>query len=150
MVGAGGFRRHQQEDEIDGEAVERLEIDRPFKPRKDAADTLAAGQLAVRDRDAVAYSGGSEVLALQNGVENFTRRQARDLSRAFGKLLQRLLLAIHAQCRDHRILRQDFVEGHFQKLNTRSDLSVAKRRKAPYVPDRTQTLRRRSTRLQPP
>src|SRR3954452_11666928 len=48
MVGARSRRRDQQEDQVDGQPVQRLEIDRALQPREHAANALAARQFAMR------------------------------------------------------------------------------------------------------
>ncbi len=42
VIGAGAFRRQQQEDETDRLAVERFEIDRPLQPRKQSEQLVRA------------------------------------------------------------------------------------------------------------
>ena len=46
-----------------------VEVDRRLKPREDACSSQA-GELAVRDGDAVADAGGAQPLALQQHVED--------------------------------------------------------------------------------
>ena len=85
MVGARQLGCDQQKDQVHGNAVERLEIDRSLKAGEDAEDSFRFGELAVRDGDAAAEPGRPEPFALQQGIENFTRRRpetvaARSLS----------------------------------------------------------------------
>ena len=70
MVGAGTLRGEQQENQIDRLAVERLEIDRALQPREQAEHVGELGELAVRDGDAVADSGGTELFTLQQDFED--------------------------------------------------------------------------------
>ena len=76
MVGSRRFRGDQHENEIDGESVRCLEIDRALEPREDAENLLALGELAMRNGDAVADPGRAEPLALQDRIEDLARRQA--------------------------------------------------------------------------
>src|SRR5271170_5378079 len=106
MVGARGFRRDQQKDQIDRQPVQRLEVDRPLEPREHAENAPALSEFAVRNRDAVADARRSEALALQDRIEDFARRQPGNLRGAIAQFLQRLLLAIDAKRRDHGIRGQ--------------------------------------------
>ncbi len=113
MVGACAFGRQKQENQIDRLIVDRVEIDVAIKPREQADDARKAGQLAVRDRDAMADAGGAEALALQQRLENRSLGQTRDLGRALGELLQKLLLALRLQRRDDACLRDEIRKiGH--------------------------------------
>ena len=77
MIGAGAFRREQQEHDIDRLAVDRVEIDRLGKPREDADDALQPGELAVGNGDALAEPGRAQPLALQQHVEDVALLEAR-------------------------------------------------------------------------
>src|SRR5690606_13190975 len=92
VIRTSPFRSQKQEDQIHGLVVQRLEIDRCFQPREDACDALDAGQLAMRDGDAVANTGRTELFALQDGVEDFPLRKSGDRSGFFRKQLKELLL----------------------------------------------------------
>ena len=94
MIGAGAFRREQQEDQIDRLAVERLEIDRPLQPRKQPEQLVELRQLAVRNGDAVADAGRAELLALQQDFED----RALALAGELGGLARRAPAA-PASCR---------------------------------------------------
>ena len=84
----------------------------PLEPGEDAEDAVAFGELAVRDGDAVADSGRAQPLALQQRVEDFARRQARDLRGALAHFLQRLLLAVDAQRGKDRVGRKKVGQCH--------------------------------------
>src|SRR4029079_9485678 len=120
MIGAGAFRREQQEDETDRLPVERFEIDRPFQPCKQAEQLVELRKLAVRYRDAVADSGGAELFALHQRFENRLFAMAGNLRGLGGKLLQRLLLAVDPQRRNDRIERDNVGKRHgtFSRIET--------------------------------
>ncbi len=103
MIGARALRRQQQEHQIDRLAVHRLEIDRPIEAGKQPEQLFQLGQLAVRDGDAIPHRGGSELLPLQQDLENrafVLPGQQRGTRRQF---LQRLLLAVDFQRRENRL-----------------------------------------------
>ena len=60
MIRTGTFRRQQQKNEIDRLFVDRIEIDRRFKPAEQAEHLLGLGQLAMWNGDAVANTRGAE------------------------------------------------------------------------------------------
>ena len=91
VIGAGGFRRQQQKNQIHRLAVERLEIDRPLQPREQSEQAAEFRQLAMRDRHAIAHRGGTELLALQQNFQNRALALTRELGRAGGEFLDRLL-----------------------------------------------------------
>src|SRR4051794_11725348 len=101
MVRAGTFWREQQEHQVDRLAIERLEVDRTLEPREQAEQLLEVGQLAVRDRDAIAHASRAELLALHQGFEYQPLVQPGELRGTPRELLDRLLLAIHLERRDH-------------------------------------------------
>ena len=70
VVGASPLRREQQEHDIDRLAVDRIEIDRLGKPRKDSDDAFKARNFAMRDGNTLAKSGRAEPLALEQHVED--------------------------------------------------------------------------------
>src|SRR5215472_6982995 len=70
VIGPRPFRREQQEDEVDRLAVHRLEIDRSFQPGKQTKQLLELRQLAMRDGHPVADGRRTELLALQQDLEN--------------------------------------------------------------------------------
>src|SRR5215470_12142741 len=112
MVGAGCFRREQQEDEIDRLAVECLKLDRAIQAGEQAEQMLELGQLAMRYGDSIADAGRSKLLALQQHLENGALALARQLGSARRKLLQRLLLAVDLERRNHRVRRDEIAEQH--------------------------------------
>jgi hypothetical protein len=86
VIGASSFRGQQQEHQIDWLIVQSLKIHRLIQPREHADNTVQAWQLAMRNSNAIANSGGAKPFALQNDVKDFTFRQAgyfRSLSRQF-------------------------------------------------------------------
>src|SRR5262245_1602393 len=107
MIGARRFWREQQEDEIDRLAVERLELDRAVQPREQAEQMLELGQLAMRYGDAIADAGRAQLLALHQGLEDRALALPRELGRLGGKLLERLLLAVDLERRNHRVRRDE-------------------------------------------
>src|ERR1044071_1974984 len=103
MIGAGALRREQQEDQIHRLAIERLEIDRPLEPRKQAEHVAELLQLAVRNGDAVADAARGELLTLQQDFENSLLVLPGKLRSLGGNLLQRLLLPVDLHSRDDRV-----------------------------------------------
>ncbi len=71
--------------------------------RENADDPLQPGELAVRDGDAFAKAGGAEPLALEKGVEHVALLQAGDARRPRRELLEKLLLGLGSQRRNHRL-----------------------------------------------
>ena len=63
-------RRQQQEDEVDGTAVDRLIIERFGEPDEQAVDLLQPVDLAMRNGDALAEPGRPELLALRQARED--------------------------------------------------------------------------------
>ena len=112
MIGAGGFRREQQKHQIDGLAVERLEIDRPLEPREQSEQLAELGQLAVRNGDAVADAGRAELLALLQDLEDRPLALAGELAGLGGELLQDLLLSVDLERRNNGIGRDEIGEQH--------------------------------------
>ena len=112
MIGAGAFRRQQQENQIDRLIVERLEIDRPVEPGEQSEQPGQSGHLAVRNGDAVADRGRAELFALHQDVENRPLVLSAEHGRARGKLLQHLLLAVDLERRENRVWRDQIVERH--------------------------------------
>src|ERR1019366_6661601 len=106
MVGASRFRSDQKTNEIDRRAVEGMKIDRADKPRENPEDRVRLGELAVRNSDSFADSCRAKPLALEQGVENFPRREAGDQSSPLAQLLQRVFLRVHLE-RGHYCLGGD-------------------------------------------
>src|SRR5437588_12957520 len=94
MIGARRFRGEQQKDQIDRLAVERLEVDRPIEPREQAEQSLELGQLAVRDRDAIADAGRAELLTLLQDFQDLTLALSGEPGGARREFLDRLLLVV--------------------------------------------------------
>jgi hypothetical protein len=115
MIGARAFGRQQQEDQIDRLTIERLEIDRSVKAGKQAKQTIELRQLAMRDRNAVSNPGGTELLALQQGFENRAFAETAEFGRTCSNFLNRLLLAVDPERRDHRIHGHDVVKRHWKR-----------------------------------
>ena len=114
VIGAGAFGRKQQEHQIDRLVVQRLEIDRRIEPREDAGDALHAGELAVRNGDAVADPGRAQTLALQDRVEDFPLGDAGDRCGPLGQQLQQLLLRVCLERRHDRRHIDEIAKIHFQ------------------------------------
>ena len=70
MVGPCIFRCQQQEHEVDGSVIDRVEIDGLFHTGKHTVETLQLRQLAMGNSDAAADTGGAQALAFQQGLEN--------------------------------------------------------------------------------
>src|SRR5262245_32434548 len=107
MIGAGRFRRQQQEDEIDRLAVERFELHRTVEPGEQAEQMVELGQLAVRYGYAVADSGRAELLALQQNLEDRALALPGELGGAGRQLLERLLLAVDLERRNDSARRDE-------------------------------------------
>ena len=112
MVGACGFGRQQQEDQIDRLIVDRFEIDRLFKPGKQPVQALKFGQLAVRNGDALAHAGCAEPFALEQHVEDLALVETRNCGGPVRELLQRLLFAGRAQGNVHVLGGQEVRDFH--------------------------------------
>ncbi len=82
MVGACRLWSQQRTDEIDGLFIDGVEADRCFEPGKQAVKFAKPRQLAVWNRDSVAYPGGSQALALDQDLENGALGLARNCSGA--------------------------------------------------------------------
>jgi len=76
VIGPGPFGREQQEHQVDGLVVQRIEIHGRFQPCEHAGDMLDADDLAVRDGDAIADAGRAEPFPLQDGLEYLPLRNA--------------------------------------------------------------------------
>src|SRR3984957_11674974 len=124
-IGARAFRRQQQEHEVHRLAVHRLEIDRAFEPGKQAEQFFQLGKLAVRDGDAIADGGGSELLPLQQNLENRAFVLSGQHGGARRQFLQRLFLAVDLQRREDRLgcdqigNRHGAFRGEFSRQVTR-------------------------------
>src|SRR6266852_8967158 len=112
MIGAGGFRRQQQEHEIDGLAVERLEIDGSLEPCKQTEQLVELWQLAVRNGDAVTDAGRAELLALLQNLQDGALALTAELGGLGGQLLQDLLLAVDLERRNDGVRRDEIGEKH--------------------------------------
>lgn len=71
VIRAGTLGREQQENQIDRLVVQCFEIDRRFKTCENTGDLMNAVELAMRNGDAVAHTGGAELFTLEDDVENF-------------------------------------------------------------------------------
>src|SRR5262249_26296826 len=112
MVGAGGFRREQQKNEIYRLTVERLELHGPFESRKQSEQLVELRQLAVRNGEAGTDASRTELLALLKNLENRALALAAELGGLGGQLLQNLLLAVDLQRRNDGIGRDEIGEQH--------------------------------------
>src|SRR5215472_9589713 len=112
MVGAGGFRREQQKHEIDRLTVERLELHGPFESRKQSEQLIELRQLAVRNGDAVADAGRTELLALLQNLQDRSLALTAELGGLGGQLLQDLLLAVDLERRNDGVRRDEIGEKH--------------------------------------
>ena len=92
MIGAGGFRRQQQKDQIHGLLVDGLEVDRRSQSREQAVEAVQIRQLAVGNGDADADTGGSQPFALEKRVEDCPLVKTGEFRGMARKLLQRLLV----------------------------------------------------------
>ena len=63
-------RRNQQEEQVDGLAVEAGEIDARGADRHRAHQAIDAGVLGVRDGHAAADAGAAQFLALEDGLDD--------------------------------------------------------------------------------
>ena len=112
MIGAGAFRREQEENQIDRLAVERLEIDRTIEPRKQPEQARQMRHLAVRYGDAIADGGRAQLLPLHQRFEDRALVLAGQHSGARGNLLQRLLLVVDFERRKDRVRGDQINERH--------------------------------------
>ena len=112
MIGAGAFRRQQQEHQIDRLAVHRFEVDRAFEAREEAEQLFQLGELAVRNGDAIADGGGAELFALQQNLEHRAFVLPGQDGRPRRQFLQRLLLAVDLQRRENRLGRDQIGNRH--------------------------------------
>jgi hypothetical protein len=116
VIGASAFRRKQEKDEIDRLTVERLEIDRPVKPRKQSEQPCQICHFSVRDGDAVADRRRTEFFPLHQNVKDRALVLAGQNSRTRGKLVQNLLLAVDLERRENRIRRNEIDKRHEKNL----------------------------------
>jgi hypothetical protein len=116
VISARRFRCEQQEDEVDRLVVERLEIDRALQPCEETKESAEFRKLAMRNRHTTTDAGRAELFALKQDFQNFLFALSRQLSRARGQFLNRLLLAVNLQpCNDG--VRRDEIskrQGHGQ------------------------------------
>src|SRR5689334_2927615 len=112
MIGAGTFRREQQEYQVDGLPIERFEVDRALQACKYAKQLVELGQLAVRNGNTIADAGRAELLALHENLENSPLAEPGEFRSLGGELLQGLLLAVDLQRRNDRVGRHEIVERH--------------------------------------
>ena len=93
MIDAGIRQRQQQEDQIDRQAVDRLEIDRLREAGEIAEHAGQAFDLSVRDGDAAAEAGRADLLAgIEAGDDVLGGNAARPPGRIGELLDQRLLV----------------------------------------------------------
>src|SRR5262245_64313176 len=102
MIGAGGFRREQQENQVNRLIVECLEIDWLMKPRKHAKQTPQFRQLAVRNCNAIANRGRAELFALKQDLQDSLLVLPGEFGSARGQFLNRLLLVVNLESRNYR------------------------------------------------
>src|SRR5690242_19577677 len=98
MQTGGILRRDQQEKELGGIAVQRIEIDAAGAAAEHAQDAGDSSKLAMRDGDAVADSGGAQALAFVQNPEQFVERDLlMGMAQTLSQLVQDLGLALAAQ-----------------------------------------------------
>jgi hypothetical protein len=112
MIGAGTLRGQQQKNEIDGLAVESLEIHRPVKPRERSEQPSEIGHLAVGNGDAITDRGRAELLALHEDFEDRALALPGQHRGARGKLVQHLLFVVDLKCRKDRVRGDQIGERH--------------------------------------
>ena len=95
-----------------GLAVDRLIIERLGEPREQAVNLLQALDLAVRDRDALAEPGRTELLALGEAREDRRRVELEPLAGEIGELLQQRLLAAARKARLDRVEIEEIGKMH--------------------------------------
>ena len=77
MIGAGALWGEQQEHDVDGLAVHRVEIDGLGKARADSGDALQPDKLAVRNGNALAEASRAKPLTLEQRIEDIALLEAR-------------------------------------------------------------------------
>src|SRR5262245_57503956 len=107
MIGAGAFRREQQEHEIDFLAVQGVEIDRLGQTSEHADNTPHAGKLGVRDGDAMLEPGRAQPLTLPQRIENIAFGKSGEASGPSRQLLQELFLGLDLERGDHSLRRDE-------------------------------------------
>ncbi len=112
MVGAGILGRQQDENEVDGLAVHRVEINRLGEPGEQPVDAGDGRQLAMRDGDALADAGGTQLFALQQGLEDHPVVDRHLGGERLGQLLQQLLLVRRLEAGQNGLLVDQGIEGH--------------------------------------
>ncbi len=97
VIGSGFFRREQQKQDIDGLAVEGVEIDGFFKPRRRAEQMRQTGNLAMGNGDAIADGGRPKSFALQKRIEYDIAHEAGSRCGEGAQLFDRLFFACNPQ-----------------------------------------------------
>src|SRR5271170_6145819 len=122
MIGPGGFRGQQQEDQVNRLIVNRLEGDRSLEAGEDAVELVEPGKLSMRDADPHPNTRRAQALTLDQHVKNRALMNPGYCRGAFGKLLQGLPFVCRAQLR-HHAARCDQI-GNFHGLARRSSCAV--------------------------
>ena len=87
-------------------------IYRLIQPRNEGGDALEAGNLAVRDGDAVSQAGRTQRLAIGDRIGNFVRIMPGDFCRPLGKFFKQLAFRYYAGAAQHGTLSQDIGQFH--------------------------------------
>ena len=112
MVGARRLGSEQSEHQIHRLIVDRIELDRLGQPGKYPMNAIDAGEFAVRNGDAVAEAGGTELLPPEQGLEHHPGLELGEAGGKDRKLLQQLLLVGCLEIGDHAFHTKDFVQLH--------------------------------------
>ena len=91
MLGSGILRGQQQEDQIGGLTVDRLEIYWRAQPHEESGDGVDPSQAGVRDRDALADTGRAKAFTLQHSFKNGARIESCGVRCRFRHGLEDLL-----------------------------------------------------------
>jgi hypothetical protein len=88
----GGRWNEKKKNKIDWLAVDRVEMDRPVQPREHAEKAVEPFDTSIRERETIAQSGGSQLLAGPQSVADRLRVEVRQGGRARSDILELLLV----------------------------------------------------------
>ena len=101
MVGARIERREQHEEQIDRQAIDRIEVDRPRELEEQAAHAAEIGHLGVRQGDAAAEAGRSQPFAFEQGFADFAGIEAERAAGEVADEREKRLFRIDLHVRTH-------------------------------------------------
>src|SRR5258708_4501326 len=112
MVRSGAFRREQKKHEVDRLVVDGAVVYGRVQSCEQPVDALQVRKPAMRNCHPLADAGRTQTLALDERLQYATFRKPRQHSRAPGKLLEELLLALDLQRGNNTIRREQICDVH--------------------------------------